>query len=54
MRAVFKELAQDRPAGFRYAVFQLPDSRLDLFDVDVGTVHRWLGVGDALDAVANA
>jgi quinol monooxygenase YgiN len=26
-RAVFEELAQTRPAGFRYAVFQLPDSR---------------------------
>ena len=27
VRAVFEELAQRRPAGFRYAVFQLPDSR---------------------------
>jgi quinol monooxygenase YgiN len=27
VRAVFEELAQTRPAGFRYAVFQLPDSR---------------------------
>lgn len=26
VRAVFEELAQTRPAGFRYAVFQLPDS----------------------------
>jgi hypothetical protein len=27
VRAVFDELAQLRPAGFRYAVFQLADSR---------------------------
>ncbi len=27
VRAVFEELAQTRPAGFRYAVFQLPGSR---------------------------
>ena len=27
VRAVFEELAQTRPAGFRYAVFQLADSR---------------------------
>jgi quinol monooxygenase YgiN len=27
VRAVFEELAQSRPGGFRYAVFQLPDSR---------------------------
>jgi len=27
VRAVFDELAQTRPAGFRYAVFQQPDSR---------------------------
>jgi len=27
VRAVFEELAQTRPAGFRYAVFQQPDSR---------------------------
>lgn len=27
VRAVFDELAQTRPAGFRYAVFQLPDTR---------------------------
>src|SRR5437588_12445450 len=27
VRAVFEELAQTRPAGFRYAVFQLHDSR---------------------------
>jgi hypothetical protein len=27
VRAVFGELVQTRPAGFRYAVFQLPDSR---------------------------
>jgi quinol monooxygenase YgiN len=27
VRAVFEELAQTRPAGFRYAVFYLPDSR---------------------------
>ncbi len=27
VRDVFAELAQGRPAGFRYAVFQLPDSR---------------------------
>jgi hypothetical protein len=27
VRAVFEELAQTQPAGFRYAVFQLPDSR---------------------------
>jgi hypothetical protein len=27
VRGVFDELAQTRPAGFRYAVFQLPDSR---------------------------
>lgn len=27
VRTVFEELAQTRPAGFRYAVFQLPDSR---------------------------
>ncbi|MFZ0381459.1 MAG: hypothetical protein WCD11_30375 [Solirubrobacteraceae bacterium] len=26
VRAVFEELAQTRPAGFRYAVFKLPDS----------------------------
>ena len=26
VRAVFDELAQDRPAGFRYAVFQAADS----------------------------
>jgi hypothetical protein len=26
-RRVFAELAQTRPTGFRYAVFQLPDSR---------------------------
>jgi hypothetical protein len=27
VRAVFDELAQVRPDGFRYAVFHLPDSR---------------------------
>ena len=27
VRAVFEELAQTRPAGLRYAVFYLPDSR---------------------------
>jgi quinol monooxygenase YgiN len=27
VRAVFEELAQTRPAGLRYAVFQLPDTR---------------------------
>jgi quinol monooxygenase YgiN len=27
VRAVFEDLAQTRPAGFRYPVFQLPDSR---------------------------
>jgi hypothetical protein len=27
VRAVFQELAQTRPAGLRYAVFYLPDSR---------------------------
>jgi hypothetical protein len=27
VRAIFAELAQTRPAGFCYAVFQLPDSR---------------------------
>ena len=27
VRAVFDELAQTRPAGFRYAVFQLAESR---------------------------
>jgi quinol monooxygenase YgiN len=27
VRAVFEELAQTRPAGFRYAVFQAADSR---------------------------
>ena len=27
VRAVFEELAQTRPAGFRYAVLQLPDWR---------------------------
>ena len=27
VRAVFEELAETRPAGFRYAVFYLPDSR---------------------------
>ena len=27
VRAVFEELAKTRPAGFRYAVFYLPDSR---------------------------
>jgi hypothetical protein len=27
VRAVFEELTQTRPEGFRYAVFQLPDSR---------------------------
>ena len=27
VRAVFAELAQTRPAGFRYAVFQQPDPR---------------------------
>ena len=27
VRAVFEELAQEQPAGFRYAVFQLPDTR---------------------------
>jgi hypothetical protein len=27
VRAVFDELAQTRPAGFRYAVFELPHSR---------------------------
>ena len=27
VRAVLEELAMDRPAGFRYAVFQLPGSR---------------------------
>jgi len=26
VRAVFEELAQTRPAGFRYAVFQIPES----------------------------
>ncbi len=27
VRAVFEELAETRPTGFRYAVFYLPDSR---------------------------
>jgi quinol monooxygenase YgiN len=27
VRAVFEELAQEQPAGFRYAVFQLPGTR---------------------------
>jgi hypothetical protein len=27
VRAVFKELAQTRPTGFRYAVFRVPESR---------------------------
>jgi hypothetical protein len=27
IRAVFEELARTRPGGFRYAAFQLPDSR---------------------------
>jgi hypothetical protein len=27
VRAVFEELAETRPTGFRYAVFQLPDTR---------------------------
>jgi hypothetical protein len=27
IRAVFEELAQTRPPGFRYAVFELPDTR---------------------------
>ncbi len=27
VRAVFEELAEKRPAGFRYAVFQLSDTR---------------------------
>jgi hypothetical protein len=27
VRAVFKELAQTRPAGFRYAAFHLPETR---------------------------
>ena len=27
VRAVFEELAQTRPAGLRYAVFHVPDSR---------------------------
>jgi quinol monooxygenase YgiN len=27
VRAVFEELAQERPAGLRYAVFQLPQTR---------------------------
>jgi hypothetical protein len=27
VRAVFEELAQARPTGFRYAVFQIPGSR---------------------------
>jgi hypothetical protein len=27
VRAVFEELAQTRPSGFRYAVFHVPDSR---------------------------
>lgn len=27
VRAVFEELAQTRPTGFRYAVFRAPDSR---------------------------
>ena len=27
VRAVFEELAQKRPDGFRYAVFQLPETR---------------------------
>jgi quinol monooxygenase YgiN len=27
VRAVFEELAQERPTGLRYAVFQLPETR---------------------------
>ena len=27
VRAVFEELAQARPAGFRYAAFQIPETR---------------------------
>jgi hypothetical protein len=27
VRAVFEQLAESRPAGFRYAVFQSPDTR---------------------------
>lgn len=27
VRAVFDQLAQERPTGFRYAVFQIPETR---------------------------
>ena len=43
VRAVFEELAQTRPAGFRYAVFQLPDSRRFL--------HLYTNEGDASGAL---
>ena len=43
VRAVFQELAQTQPAGFRYAVFQLPDSRQ--------FVHLYTNEGDASGAL---
>lgn len=43
VRAVFEELAQSWPPGFRYAVFQLPDSRQ--------FVHLYTNEGDAPGAL---
>jgi hypothetical protein len=39
VRAMFEELAETRPAGFRYAVFYLPDSRqfIHLYTDEGGT-----------------
>jgi quinol monooxygenase YgiN len=42
VRAVFEELAQTRPAGFRYAVFQLPDRQF---------VHLYTNEGAAAGAL---
>jgi hypothetical protein len=55
VRAVFEELAQSRPAGFRYAVFYLPDSRqfVHLY-TDEGSESGVQGLGSFQAFVAEA
>ena len=40
VRAVFEDLAQTRPAGLRYAVFRLPDSRQYIHLYTDAAAHR--------------
>lgn len=55
VRAVFEELAQTRPAGLRYAVFYLPDSRqFTHFYTDEGSTTGVQGLDSFKAFVAGA